>query len=1025
MTKINNLPGLVTKTPAALWCTLGLLLMGTTGLHAQSEGSAMVAWGHNQDGQTTIPANLGGVIAIKAGLAHTVALKTNGVVVAWGLNSSYQTDVPAGMSGVTAIGAGDYHTVALKTNGTVVAWGLNSSRQTSVPAGLSGVMAIAAGFEHTVALKTNGTVVAWGRNDGGQTNIPSGLIGVMAIAAGSEHTVALKSNGTVVAWGGNYYGATTVPVSAKSGVTAIAAGIGYTVALKTNGTVVAWGRNDLGLTNVPATLSGVRAIAGGGLHIVALKTNGAVVAWGNTNYGQANTPSGVSGVTAIAAGGYHTVALVPVLITVPPQSKTVALDGTAVFTVTATGTPVLGYQWRKEGSAIAGATNNSLIVPDVTPSDAGNYDVMVTNHYGSVTSSNVVLQVLPANAPSITVNGLLAVGTVNVGTAGSIKITGGYAGGLIFYTFDGSVPTTSATLYTGPFSITNSVTLRATSLSADFTQNSEAPPINVTVLPVYSLATSVSGSGEITASPPNGPYISNSVVSLTAQPYLNWAFDHWSGALSGSVNPAYLTMNGPRSVQAVFVPTAYPLTAGTPGGGSVTANGQSIAANTYYPTGSVVLLEATANSGWSFLRWQGTTSSVANPLNSFMNQTQNVQAIFGTMVSSNIAGSGSIAVSAPNPVPFGTLLTLTATPSPGYYFLSWSGAVGGTLNPTNLTVTTASPMVGALFAVSTEAAILTQPTNLTVWVSNSATFYVMGSGAAPLSYQWRKSGANLNEQTNALYTITNTVAGDGGNYDVVVVNAYGNSVTSAVATLTVLVPVTITSQPVQQVVPLRGSATFTGAATGYPTPSYQWLFNGAALPGANASSLVVTNVDTHLLGDYSLLAWNAYTAATSSVARLLMSPSLRVPFVGDTVVWGKSAVLAVAALGSGELSFQWFKDGAPLTWGTNATLEFSTIQISDGGLYSVVVSSEWGSVTNTPAQLVINPANIRIGIYAGITIEGVPGYTYGIQYTTDLTDTNSWATLTNHTLTQPAEIWVDTSVEVGTALRRYYRVSAP
>ena len=46
-------------------------------------------------------------------------------------------------------------------------------------------------------------------------------------------------------------------------------------------------------------------------------------------------------------------------------------------------------------------------------------------------------------------------------------------------------------------------------------------------------------------------------------------------------------------------------------------------------------------------------------------------------------------------------------------------------------------------------------------------------------------------------------------------------------------------------------------------------------------------------------------------------------------------------------------------------------------------------VKNTPAQLVVDPANIALGLYAGITIDGVPDYTYGIEYTTDLTDTNS------------------------------------
>lgn len=65
---------------------------------------------------------------------------------------------------------------------------------------------------------------------------------------------------------------------------------------------------------------------------------------------------------------------------------------------------------------------------------------------------------------------------------------------------------------------------------------------------------------------------------------------------------------------------------------------------------------------------------------------------------------------------------------------------------------------------------------------------------------------------------------------------------------------------------------------------------------------------------------------------------------------------------------------------------------------------------------------MELGIYAGIGISGAAGYSYEIQYSTDLTVTNSWITLTNITLQQPYELWVDTSVDARTAVRRYYRI---
>ena len=417
MTTFIKLPSPVRKKPSALLLTLFLLLTTAAGLRAQSVVGTVVAWGRNDYGQTTIPPGLSGVTTIAAGSTHTVVLKTNGTVLAWGRNDIGATTVPPGLSGVLAIAAGEERTVALKSNGTVVAWGYNYFGQTTgTPSGsftpatanpvtlsgvvLSGVSAIAAGSTHTVALKTNGTVMAWGDNRFGQTNVPAGLSGVTAIAAGVWHTVALKTNGTVVAWGDNRDGQTDIPAG-LAGVMAIAAADDYTVALQNDGTVVAWGNNFYGQTNIPAGLSGVMAIAAGSAHSVALKTNGTLVAWGAgitatgsfPNYGQSIVPVGLSRVMAIAAGYAHTVALVPVSITTQPANVTVNITSNATFSVTATGASPLSYQWRKNGVDLSGATSASLMFSNVQTNQAGNYTVVITNAYGSLTSSVAVLTV--------------------------------------------------------------------------------------------------------------------------------------------------------------------------------------------------------------------------------------------------------------------------------------------------------------------------------------------------------------------------------------------------------------------------------------------------------------------------------------------------------------------------------------------------------------------------------------------------------------------------------------------------------
>ena len=191
----------------------------------------VTAWGNNFYGQTTVPVDLGDVIAISAGVGHNLALRADGTVAAWGNNWSDQTNVPSGLGGISAIAAGDIHSLALRSDGTVVAWGENSEGQSSVPAGLTGVTAIAAGFAHSLALKSDGTVVGWGWNFNGQTSIPASLTNVIAISAGLGHSMALKSDGTVVAWGSNYAGQSSVPAG-LTGVTAISAGSAHSLALQ-------------------------------------------------------------------------------------------------------------------------------------------------------------------------------------------------------------------------------------------------------------------------------------------------------------------------------------------------------------------------------------------------------------------------------------------------------------------------------------------------------------------------------------------------------------------------------------------------------------------------------------------------------------------------------------------------------------------------------------------------------------------------------------------------------------------------
>lgn len=98
--------------------------------------------------------------------------------------------------------------------------------------------------------------------------------------------------------------------------------------------------------------------------------------------------------SAIALKGTNTV--VPPIITVQPRDTSITEGGAVSLNVLAVGTPPLQFQWRLNGTNIAGATSATLVVSGVSTNDAGAYDVVITNAAGTTTSRQATLTVLPA-----------------------------------------------------------------------------------------------------------------------------------------------------------------------------------------------------------------------------------------------------------------------------------------------------------------------------------------------------------------------------------------------------------------------------------------------------------------------------------------------------------------------------------------------------------------------------------------------------------------------------------------------------
>ena len=314
--------------------------------------------------------------------------------------------------------------------------------------------------------------------------------------------------------------------------------------------------------------------------------------------------------------------------------------------------------------------------------------------------------------------------------------------------------------------------------------------------------------------------------------------------------------------------------------------------------------------------------------------------------------------------------------------------------------------------------ITSSPSNQTMVAGASVSLNVQASSSVSMTYQWQKNSGAIAGETNSTLTFNPALTNSSGNYSVVVANSSG-SVTSAIATLMIYQPVSIVTPPARQLVSYGDTAVFNVVADGFPAPTLQWSFKGTNLAGANSTTLSVPNVTTNQLGNYSVIASNAYSSASGGPATLTMLPSLVTPFAGVNGLWGQPGTLSVVATGSGTLGYQWYKDGVAIGGANGATYYISSLQFTNAGAYSVVVSSAYGSVTNMASSLVVRPSDTLFGIYAGITVQGTIGNSYSIQYSSDLVN---WITATNITLDQPAANWTDYSADYRNNPGRYYRV---
>jgi hypothetical protein len=385
-------------------------------------------------------------------------------------------------------------------------------------------------------------------------------------------------------------------------------------------------------------------------------------------------------------------------IPIPPQSQTVFVGSNVTLTASISGTPPLRYAWRQNGTNVPNATNAVLNLVSVTPSQAGAYMLVVTNIAGAVTSTPSAL--LRVKSVELYLGSqLLTNGTYVFASPPTLTIRSAFAGGSSFYTLDGSAPSFSGTYYTGPFSLTQSATVRAIGYSSDFFQSEEADTVNAIVLVNHTLSVSSSGGGSVTLNPPGGTYVSTNVVTATAVPSAGNSFLYWLGDAAGTSPSVNISMERDKSIRAVF---------GTSLSTTVSGSGQIqlFPAGGLYPYGSVVRLTAIPDAGNYFGFWGSAATGNTNPLYfTIAAPTQTVSSIFGATPGGQaaltvlISGDGRVNASPrANAYTLNQNVNLTAVPDSGQSFLGWSGDAGGVQNPLSVTMSAAKVITASFTA---------------------------------------------------------------------------------------------------------------------------------------------------------------------------------------------------------------------------------------------------------------------------------------------------------------------------------------
>ena len=592
-----------------------------------------------------------------------------------------------------------------------------------------------------------------------------------------------------------------------------------------------------------------------------------------------------------------------------PTGLTVNAGQSVSFTVVASGTGTLSYQWKRNGRDIAGAMQSSYSFAAASADDDTLFAVAVSNASGTQLSSNAQLWVL--SVPAIATQP--AARTVNQGQTASFSVVATGTGPLRYQwkKNDSDISGATSSAYTTP-------------------------------------ATGVADSGAVFS-----VRVSNAIGNVSSN----------SASLSVNVAPSVATQPASQTVTEGQTATFQVTASGTaPLAYQWKKNGSDISGATASTYTTPVTTGADSGTAYSVAvsNSAGTVTSsnatlTVNVRPSISSQPASQTVVEGQTASLGVvaSGSGTLSyqwrkngshISGATASTYTTPATVLAD-SGAVFSVQVSNAIGSVTSST--ATVTVNPVVAP--------AITAQPGSQSVTVGQTATFSVSASSNAPVSYQWSKNGSNIAGANASSYTTpVTTVADTGTAYSVTVSNSAG-TVTSNSATLTVNITPSIGTQPASQTVATGQTASFGVTAFG-GTLSYQWKKNGSDISGATASTYTTPAA---VIGDnaavFTVVVTNSAGTVTSNSATLTVE-AVRIGTqpLTQTVAPGIAARFSVTATGAGPLTYQWKKNNTNIVGATASTYTTPlTTSADNGAVFSVVVSNSSGSATSSTATLTV------------------------------------------------------------------------